>query len=280
MSLTPKNWADFQHYKDRSPVWIKLHRSILDNYEYHCLPVASRALAPMLWLLASEYEAGKITASVDAIAFRLRMPATELADALKPLIDSGFFIDDSNVLAACYQAAIPEKETQEKTEKDYEPDGSLSEQRSDVGEVEKKTRKKTKYPDDFETFWKSYPTDSNMSKAEGFSEWKKLSPEDKADAVASVPGFCAYCDANKDYRPIHANRYLKKRRFEGHLAKAKEVANWCEVRISDPNWNAWLAYYRDGGRKFMAKIMQEKGDRGEPFRVPHTWPDGMKENAA
>jgi hypothetical protein len=49
-----KNWAEFQHYKDRSPPWIRLHRSFLDDYDFHCLPVASRALAPMLWLLASE----------------------------------------------------------------------------------------------------------------------------------------------------------------------------------------------------------------------------------
>jgi hypothetical protein len=120
MSLTPKNWSDFQHYKDRSPIWIKLHRSLLDNYEFHRLPVASRALAPMLWLLASEYEGGKITMSLDAIAFRLRMPVDELSIALKPLIEGDFFHDDSDMLADCYHGAIPEieTETQDKTETD------------------------------------------------------------------------------------------------------------------------------------------------------------------
>ena len=28
------NWDKFQHYKDRDPVWIKLHPELLDNDDY------------------------------------------------------------------------------------------------------------------------------------------------------------------------------------------------------------------------------------------------------
>lgn len=59
MKLVPKNWTSFQHYKDRAPPWIRLHRGLLDDYEFQCLPVASRALAPMLWLLASAETSGE-----------------------------------------------------------------------------------------------------------------------------------------------------------------------------------------------------------------------------
>ena len=130
MSITPKNWASFQHYKERKPAWIKLHRELLDNYEFACLPVASRALAPCLWLLASEYQGGEITASLEEIAFRLRMPKAELCEALHPLVEVGFFIlsndvadckqDASNALADRKQSAMPEKEreTEVETEKD------------------------------------------------------------------------------------------------------------------------------------------------------------------
>lgn len=104
MSITPKNWGDFQHYKDRAPAWIKLHRGLLDNFEFHCLPLASKALAPMLWLLASEYEGGQITAGIEEMAFRFRMTPTELGDALSPLIQKGFFIS-SETLEACKQDA-------------------------------------------------------------------------------------------------------------------------------------------------------------------------------
>ena len=54
MILRVKGWARFQHYKHRRPPWIRLYRELLDDVTWHRLPVASRALAPMLWLLASE----------------------------------------------------------------------------------------------------------------------------------------------------------------------------------------------------------------------------------
>lgn len=111
--IAPKNWASFQHYKDRSPSWIKLHKGLLDDYEFQCLPVASRALAPMLWLLASEEQDGVIDADAAKLAFRLRMARDEVSEALKPLISSGFFIvvqGDSEPLAEPERADSPEKE--------------------------------------------------------------------------------------------------------------------------------------------------------------------------
>jgi len=99
--LVARGWSDFQHYKDRSPAWIKLHKKLIDNYEFQCLPVASRALAPMLWLLASEENDGSLDASPAKIAFRLRMAEQEVVEAVKPLIKSGFFDCD----AECYRDA-------------------------------------------------------------------------------------------------------------------------------------------------------------------------------
>lgn len=115
VKITPKNWRDFQHYKDRSPPWIRLHRALLDNKDFHRLPVASRALAPMLWLLASESVGGAINADCDDLAFRLRTTEKDIRQALQPLIDKGFFIveqDASAVLAACGRVAVPEAEAE------------------------------------------------------------------------------------------------------------------------------------------------------------------------
>jgi len=113
MSLTPKNWKSFQHYKDRSPAWIKLHKGLLDDFAFSRLPLASRALAPMLWLLASEYEDGTITASMEEVAFRLHLSPADLHAALSPLIDSGFFVT-SEPLAEPEQTSIPERENIDK----------------------------------------------------------------------------------------------------------------------------------------------------------------------
>ena len=114
MKITPKNWDAFQHYKHRSPPWIKLHRNLLDDMQYQRLPVASKALAPMLWLLASESSDGQICKTTEEIAFRLRMTEKEVITAIKPLIDSGFFIDADNMLADCLQDATTEKRRVEK----------------------------------------------------------------------------------------------------------------------------------------------------------------------
>ena len=112
MFLTPKNWHAFQHYNKRNPPWIKLHRALLDDYEFSQLPVESRALAPMLWLIASEAKDGIIHMSHDALAFRLRMTRNLLTEALEPLLAKGFILDASAMLALCQQHATPETETE------------------------------------------------------------------------------------------------------------------------------------------------------------------------
>lgn len=114
--MKPKNWGAFQHYKDRCPPWIKLHRELLNDRSFMCLPIESKALAPMLWLLASESQDGYFDGSIEELSFRLRLSSKEVEKGLKPLIDNGFFIDDSEALASCYQDAIPETETETERE--------------------------------------------------------------------------------------------------------------------------------------------------------------------
>ena len=143
MSLTPKNWKSFQHYRDRAPIWIKLHRSLLDDFAFHRLPVASKALAPMLWLLASEYSDGEITAELDEIAFRFRMSRDDLDDALTPLIDGGFFVS-SDPLAVRKRDAMPEKRREE-TERETETESRSIKDRPE------------RAPSRFDEFWLAYP---------------------------------------------------------------------------------------------------------------------------
>ena len=116
MLLQPKNWAVFQHYKDRCPPWIKLHRDLLNDRSYMRLPIASKALAPMLWLLASESKDGVFDGSLDELVFRLHITTKEYQDGVKPLIDNDFFILVSGVLAERKQVAIPETEGETETE--------------------------------------------------------------------------------------------------------------------------------------------------------------------
>jgi hypothetical protein len=118
MLLQPKNWAVFQHYKDRCPPWIKLHRDLLNDRVYMRLPIASKAIAPMLWLLASESKDGVFDGSLDELVFRLHITEKEYQSGVKPLIDNNFFTVVSGVLAERLQDAIPEREGE--TEKEIE----------------------------------------------------------------------------------------------------------------------------------------------------------------
>jgi hypothetical protein len=126
MHLQPKNWAVFQHYKNRCPPWIKLHRDLLNDREFIRLPFASKALAPMMWLLASEAKDGIFDASVEELMFRLRITEKEYAEGIKPLIDKGFFTIASGVLATRYQHAAPEGETEGEGETEKETDKNIS----------------------------------------------------------------------------------------------------------------------------------------------------------
>lgn len=113
MKLMPRNWINFQHYKNRRPPWIRLYRALLDDRQFQRLPLASRALAPMLWLLASEHDGGVFDATTDELSFRLRQSPEEISEGLQPLVNAGFFEiiegDESDLLASCKQPATPEE---------------------------------------------------------------------------------------------------------------------------------------------------------------------------
>jgi hypothetical protein len=189
MTITPKNWVDFQHYKDRAPVWIKLHRNLLDNYEFHCLPVASRALAPMLWLLASEYERGEITANIEVLAFRLRMSSDALADALRPLIDSGFFVA-SEPLASREQVACLETEKRQRREEADKTADAVSILKAYVFEGEIVKLKK-KHFDDWTTAFPNLDLRAELTARDIWLASDRASDEDRRNWFISTSKYLA-----------------------------------------------------------------------------------------
>jgi len=54
-TLHVRNWANYQHYKDRQPVWVKLHVSLLDDLEMRKLSLTTRLLWPHILLVAGRY---------------------------------------------------------------------------------------------------------------------------------------------------------------------------------------------------------------------------------
>lgn len=56
MYLEVKNFARFQHYKDRSPPWIKLYSALLEDYDFLALSEAAQIQLLMIWLLAGRID--------------------------------------------------------------------------------------------------------------------------------------------------------------------------------------------------------------------------------
>lgn len=86
--LTVKNWAEFQHYADRNPTWIKLHRALLDDYEFCALPDHSKGHLVLVWLFASQ-QGGRVPADPQFLTKKLGL---NRAVDLDQLIASGFLI--------------------------------------------------------------------------------------------------------------------------------------------------------------------------------------------
>lgn len=122
-----KDFEKLQHYKDRSPPWIKLYNEILDDYKFGSLPDASKMHLIAIMLLASRSE-NKLPLDSDWLAKRIN--ATEPVD-LNILIRSGFIIPDQEVqspehdasraLAQCLTREREEGETEKR--RDSTPNG-------------------------------------------------------------------------------------------------------------------------------------------------------------
>jgi hypothetical protein len=114
-----KNFDRLQHYKDRSPPWIKLYNGLLDDYDFGRLPDATKAHLIAIGLLASRHN-NKLPLDADWLGKRIN--ATQAVD-LDGLIKSGFVVPDqdcSNAIAECLQDAMPEREGETQVETETE----------------------------------------------------------------------------------------------------------------------------------------------------------------
>jgi hypothetical protein len=203
--IQPKNWSDFQHYRDRSPSWIKLHKRLLDDYDFQCLPIASKALAPMLWLIASEHEQGIIDADPKKLGFRLRMTSSQVTDALNPLIEGGFFSvlqDASGPLAEAERVASLEKRREEEENKKRE-------------EEIKRARAR-----DFEEFWSLCPKKVGKPKA----KQKFMALSVPAEMLVDRMRVYAASRRGEDQQfTLHPTTWLNQGRWEDEIGNSAKI---------------------------------------------------------
>ena len=202
--LRVNNWETFQHYKDRNPPWIKLHRDLLRDYEFICLQDASKMQLMLIWLLASQMD-NKIPA--DPIFIQSQLGLKEPIN-LKELIDKGFLVDDSGVLAGCKQVAIVETEAEtyrEETEKELSVKKPKKSPMDLYMEIE-----------NFNLFWNAYGKIGNKQQAT--KSYNKAIKEGASheEILRGVNSYQSYCQAlRQEQRYIkHASTWLNNKGWE------------------------------------------------------------------
>lgn len=158
-------WGKYQHYKNRNPPWIKLHREILTSRMWVGSSDETRVLALSCMLLAA---ASDNSIPMDP-AYMKRVAYLNKPPNLKPLIDIGFIeiIDNNDTCKQMLADARPEKEKEKEESRGETPIVPVN----GDGVVER-----------FETFWKAYPR--KVGKGEARKSWVRLKPG--ADLLAKM----------------------------------------------------------------------------------------------
>jgi uncharacterized protein YdaU (DUF1376 family) len=173
--------------------------------------------------------------------------------------------------------SLPEPEPEPVRKEEIKPSVANDRTVSARGADPPPPKKRIVYPPDFEAFWKAYPTDRNMSKTEALGRWKRLGADDREAATRSCPSFRAYCEVNakSGYRPVHAERYLKERRFEGHAEAAERTKTQVFAKIGTPQWLAWERWFAEARGK---KPPVNKEGTGWWFKSE--WPEAKQDENA
>ena len=110
-----KDWDQFQHFKDRNPIWIKLYRTLLDDIEWHNLSGDDAKALVMIWLLASEKK-GELP-EVKELAFRLRITETKAKQTVTKLSHWLILSDDVLISDVNQDDALEKRRERDREEK-------------------------------------------------------------------------------------------------------------------------------------------------------------------
>jgi uncharacterized short protein YbdD (DUF466 family) len=163
----------FQHYKDRSPPWIKLHASTLDDYAFLRLTDAQKWHLVGLWILASKLE----NALPNDEAWLAQKIGAQSEFAMQPLVDAGFVV------------LAKRKHNARRLQAKCSP-------RRDRGETEGETEV---YSEHFLLAWDRYPRRPNNNKADAWAAWSaRLKDGEQAERMlAGVEAYAGYVAAMK-----------------------------------------------------------------------------------
>lgn len=189
--LRVKNWKSFQQYKDRDPTWIKLHRSLLTDYDFDSLTELQQIHLVKIWLLAA-----KLNNQIpnDAKWVTRQIGAKSKPD-LNHLVTSGFLESYGNV----HECTLTRSREERREEKNRE-------------------EKKLHWSNDFDRFWRVYPVKKGKKPCRAKWQQKKFDPDILVqDVQARIESDAQW---KQGYIP-NPLTYLNQERFNDQLSRPK-----------------------------------------------------------
>jgi hypothetical protein len=182
------NWDRFQHYKERTPPWIKLHRSLLDSRQWGALSGDASKLLAECWLVASESPDGSWEGDPEDLAFRLRRPCGVLLTLLQEIAAQGLIKLARSGASAMLATCTPETETETETETESQT-GAVTESKAE--RIDRL----------FESeFWPRYPVrKGSRGKKDAKSAWRARCREgiEPEAIIEAANRYHRYCEVGK-----------------------------------------------------------------------------------
>jgi hypothetical protein len=175
MRLRVKDWDTMQHYKDRSPKWVKLYTDLLCDYAFTRLPDEARWHLTGIWMLASATKDGSIPADPTWVQHRLM--STSPVD-LAALVRAGFLVSDDLTFASTPA-----------------PEGAgLEERREEKKRTDKKARGLEMSPL-FLQAWALYPARPGNGRQAAWAAWQARVAQGVTEQAMldGVKGYASYC---------------------------------------------------------------------------------------
>jgi hypothetical protein len=227
--IAVKEWSRYQHYKDRNPPWIKLHRELLTSNTWVTMDDASRVLAIAIMLLAAA-TGNRIPADP---AYLTRVAYLNRKPDWSKLLSVGFIeiigdVDEaSNTLAS---ASTPQADARPETEQ----------------------RQRREEKSTFVRFWKAYPRKQDKGHAERAFD-RAIKDTDPERIIAACENY--RWPEDRQFIPMPAT-WLNGRRWEDEQNSAPEP----QADPAASQWRARLKNYKPGG--YWPEIWGERP--GEP----------------
>lgn len=224
MAYKIKNWHQFQHFKDRTPPWIKLYRGLLDDVNFHLLDGDSAKTLIMLWLLASETDG--YLPDISVISFRLRVQESYINKSICSLTH-WIVNDDDSPISSRYQddiSAISLTRSRETETETYREEKEV--EKKDIARSDKKSlraRNENTYRLSFD-----YSAGQFSGELEAMSEvWAEAYPA--VDIAAEIKKAKAWMLSNPKNKKTNIPRFLA-----SWLSRAQDRASNANLPRSGP----------------------------------------------